>query len=106
MDFRIADTFTDSIARLTGDEQSAAKTTAFDLQMDPAKPGMQFHRLDKSKDKNFWTVRISRDLRIIVHRTDQSLLLCYVGRHDPSMLGGDVLCLTRYNVSGVSGFVV
>lgn len=32
MDFRIADTFTDSLARLTGDEQKAVKTTAFDPQ--------------------------------------------------------------------------
>jgi hypothetical protein len=31
MNFRIADTFTDSLARLTGDEQKAAKTTAFDF---------------------------------------------------------------------------
>ena len=30
MDFRIADTFADSLARLTGDEQNAVKTTAFD----------------------------------------------------------------------------
>ncbi len=36
--FRIADTFTDSLARLTGDEQKAAKTTAFDLQPGPASP--------------------------------------------------------------------
>jgi hypothetical protein len=28
MHFRIADTFTDSLARLTGDEQKAVKTTA------------------------------------------------------------------------------
>jgi hypothetical protein len=34
-EFRIADTFTDSLARLTGDEQKSVKTTAFDLQMDP-----------------------------------------------------------------------
>ena len=27
MEFRIADTFTDSLARLTGDEQKAVKTT-------------------------------------------------------------------------------
>ena len=33
MDFRIADTFTDSLARLTGDEQKVVKTTAFDLQL-------------------------------------------------------------------------
>ena len=34
--FLIADTFTDSLARLTGDEQKAAKTTAFDLQLEPS----------------------------------------------------------------------
>jgi hypothetical protein len=82
MDFRIADTFTESLARLSGDEQKAAKTTAFDLQLDPKAPGMQFHRLDKAKDKNFWSVRVNGDVRLIVHRTDQSLLLCFVGHHD------------------------
>jgi len=49
MDFRIADTFTDSLARLTGDEQKAVKTTAFDLQVNQASPGMSFHKLDKAK---------------------------------------------------------
>ena len=39
MEFRIADTFTDSLARLTGEEQKAVKTTAFDLQMNPAQSG-------------------------------------------------------------------
>lgn len=82
MDFRIADTFTTSLARLTGDEQKAVKTTAFDLQLNPANPGMSFHKLDKARDKNFWSVRVSSDIRLIVHRTPQSLLLCYVGHHD------------------------
>ena len=59
MEFLIADTFTDSLARLTGEEQKAVKTTAFDLQMNPANPGMNFHKLDKAKDKNFWSVRVS-----------------------------------------------
>ncbi len=44
MDFRIADTFTDSLARLSGDEQKAVKTTAFDLQLNPAHPSMSLHR--------------------------------------------------------------
>ncbi len=39
MPFRIADTFTDSLAKLTGDKQKAVKTTAFDLQLNPANPG-------------------------------------------------------------------
>src|SRR5947207_14919707 len=82
MEFRIADTFTDSLARLTGEEQKAVKTTAFDLQLNPANPGMSFHKLDKARDKKFWSVRVSSDIRIIVHKTDTSLLLCYVDHHD------------------------
>jgi hypothetical protein len=82
MEFRIADTFTESLARLTGDEQKSVKTTAFDLQMNPANLGMSFHRLDRARDRNFWSVRVSGDIRLIVHRNESSLMLCYVGHHD------------------------
>src|SRR5262245_29124732 len=82
MEFRIADTFTESLARLTGEEQKAVKITAFDLQMNPAQPGMQLHKLDKARDPHFLSVRVSRDIRLIVHRTAASLLLCYVDHHD------------------------
>ena len=82
LNFRIADTFTDSLSRLTGDEQKHVKTTAFDLQINPANPGMSFHKLDKAKDANFWSIRVSRDIRLIVHKTNSSLLLCYVDHHD------------------------
>jgi len=82
MHFRIADTFTDSLAKLAGEEQKSVKTTAFDLQMNPANPGMSFHKLDKARDKNFWSVRVNSDIRLIVHKTDVSLLLCYVDHHD------------------------
>jgi hypothetical protein len=37
MQFRIADTFTDSLSKLSGEEQKAVKTTAFDLQLNPCK---------------------------------------------------------------------
>ena len=82
MTFLISDTFTDSLARLTGEEQKAVKTSAFDLQMNVAAPGLSFHKLDKAKDKNFWSVRVNSDVRIIVHKTADSLLLCYVNHHD------------------------
>ena len=75
MDFRISDTFTDSLAKLTGDEQKLVKTTAFDLQMNPVNPGMSLHKLDKAKDKNFWSVRVGSDIRLILHKTAACLLL-------------------------------
>lgn len=82
MEFRISDTFTDSLAKLTGDEQKAVKTTAFDLQLNPAHPGMSLHKIEQSKDKHFWSVRVSSDIRLIVHKTATSFLLCYVDHHD------------------------
>ncbi len=82
MNFRIADTSTYSLAKLTGKEQKQVKTTAFDLQLNPANPRMQFHKLDRAKDPKFWSVRVSRDIRLIVNKTDKSLLLCYVNHHD------------------------
>jgi superfamily I DNA/RNA helicase len=42
------------------------------------------HKIDKARDKNFWSARVSRDLRLIVHKTNASFLLCYVGHHDPA----------------------
>jgi len=84
MEFRIAATFTDALARLAAAEQKAAKTAAFDLQMDPSAPGLKFHRIERSRDPHFWSVRASGDIRIIVHKTDASFLLTYVGHHDDS----------------------
>ena len=86
MEFRIAASFTAALARLEAAEQKAAKTTAFDLQMDPSAPGLKFHRIDRSRDPHFWSVRAGSDIRIIVHKTDSSFLLAYVGHHDDAYL--------------------
>lgn len=104
MDFRIADTFTDSLARLTGDEQKAVKTTAFDLQMNPANPGMNFHKV-KSKDKNFWSVRVSSDIRLIVHKSQGSLLLCYVDHHDKAYAWAERRRLETHPKTGAAQMV-
>ncbi|HNX98612.1 MAG TPA: DNA helicase, partial [Candidatus Aminicenantes bacterium] len=82
MEFLISDSFTSSLAKLTGEEQKLVKTTAFDLQMSPESPGHSFHKLDRAKDKHFWSVRVGSDLRIIVHKTEDSLMLSYVDHHD------------------------
>ena len=103
--FLIADTFTDSLARLTGEEQKAVKTTAFDLQMNVASPGLSFHKLDKAKDKNFWSVRVNSDLRIIVHKTADSLLLCYVNHHDKSYAWAERRKLSVHPTTGAAQLI-
>jgi len=105
MEFRIADTFTDSLARLTGEEQKAVKTTAFDLQINPASPSMSFHKLAKAKDKNFWSVRVGSDIRLIVHKSDASLLLCYVDHHDKAYDWAERRKLETHQTTGAAQLV-
>ena len=105
MEFLIADTFTDSLAELTNQEQKAVKTTSFDLQMDPSRPGMQFHRISASKDDHFWSVRVNRDLRLIVHKTSKSFLLCYVDHHDAVYAWAERHKIERHPKTGAAQIV-
>jgi len=82
MNFLIADTFTAAFNRLSGQDQKAVKASVFDLQMDSTGNGLQLHRIDKSKDTNFWSARVNRDVRLIVHKTGDSMLVAYVDHHD------------------------
>lgn len=105
MEFRIADTFTDSLIKLTGEEQKQVKTTAFDLQLNPANPGMGLHKLDKARDKNFWSVRAGSDIRLIVHKTAASLLLCYVDHHDKAYRWAERRKLETHPKTGAAQWV-
>ncbi len=105
MNFLIASSFNDSLAKLTGEEQKAVKTTAFDLQLNPANPGMQFHRIDRTKDKRFWSIRVSRDIRMIVHKAEDSLMLCYVDHHDAAYQWAERRKLETHPVTGAAQIV-
>jgi len=93
------------VSKLTNDEQKAVKTAAFDLQVNPANPGMKFHKLEKAKDKRFWSVRVSSDLRLIVHKTESSLLLCYVGHHDNAYQWAECRKLETHPQTGAAQLV-
>jgi hypothetical protein len=105
VDFRIASTFTDSLARLNGAEQKAVKTTAFDLQLNASAPGLRLHLLDRARDPNFWSVRVSDDIRLIVHRAPTSLMLCFVGHHDAAYAWAERRKVDRHPVTGAAQLV-
>jgi len=103
--FLIADTFTDSLSKLELSEQKQVKTTAFDLQMDSSGNGHQFHRLDNAKDRHFWSVRVSSDIRLIVHRANNALLLCYVDHHDKAYAWAERRKLETHPTTGAAQMV-
>src|ERR1700761_286770 len=105
MQLAIADTFTESLARLTGEEQKLVKTAAFDLQMNPAHPSFQLHKLERAKDQRFLSARVNKDVRLIVHRSESSLLLCYVAHHDPAYQWGERRRLETHPRTGAAQLV-
>ena len=72
MQFRIADTFTASLGRLTNEQHKATNTTAFDLQIDPAQRGHNLRRVTGARVLNFWSASVSQDIRIVVHQADDA----------------------------------
>ncbi|MEX1303692.1 MAG: 3'-5' exonuclease [Rhodovibrionaceae bacterium] len=105
MNFRIADSFTDSLSRLSAQEQKAVKTTVFDLQADPSTPGLKLHRIDRSKDDRFWSLRVNRDLRIVVHKSASSMLLCHVAHHDDAYKWAERRRIEKHPKTGAAQIV-
>lgn len=78
----IASSFTKSLDKLTAQEQAQAKITAFDIQQNPESPGLSLHRIDRARDPNFWSARVNRDIRIVLHKANGTTLLAFVAHHD------------------------
>ena len=73
--------------------------------MDASAPGLSFHKLDRAKDTNFWSVRVSSDIRLIVHRTPASLLLAYVDHHDAAYKWAERRKIERHPTTGAMQLV-
>jgi superfamily I DNA/RNA helicase len=69
---------------------------------DPSRPGLSLHRIDRAKDKSFWTIRVNRDLRIVVYKQNHKSVFCYVGHHDDAYAWAE---RRRFEVHPVTGAV-
>ena len=100
MQYVISDTFSESLADLTNSEQKRVKQTVFDFQVDRTNPGLSLHKLDRTEDDNFWSARVSDDLRIIVHKQDDHFVFCYVDHHDDAYEWAERRKLSRHPKTG------
>ena len=82
MTHRIADTFYDSLNKLSQQEQKIVKQSAFDFQRDPSQASFSMHKVERGRDPNLWTARVNRDIRMVVHKKGGDTLLAWVGHHD------------------------
>jgi mRNA-degrading endonuclease RelE of RelBE toxin-antitoxin system len=102
----IADKFDASLQRLSADEQKAAKLTVYELQTNPASPGLNYEAIKRAKDKRFRSVRVTRDLRMIVHEMGDSVTVCYVGHHDDAYDWAERRRLEAHPKTGAAQLVV
>jgi hypothetical protein len=96
----LARTFNRSLDRLPASEQAAVKPVVFDYLADPTRPGLSLHRIDRARDDRFWTIRVNRDLRIVVFKDGARSLFCYVGHHDDAYWWAE---RRRFEVHPVTG---
>jgi hypothetical protein len=73
--------------------------------VDPSRPSLKFHRIDRARDPDFWTVRVNRDLRIIVHRRGADVLLAFVGHHDDAYAWAERRRLDVHPTTGAAQLV-
>jgi len=96
-------TFSDALARLTQAEAGAATLTSLKLADDPSGTGLSLHRVESAP--GFWTARVNRDLRLVLHKEGQSTLLAWVGHHDDAYRWAERRRLVPHERTGAMQFV-
>lgn len=77
----LTQTYHKSFGKLTPPEQRAADLTAMQFSRDPKLPGLNYEKLNL-REKRFRSIRVNRDIRIIVFVEDERRVLMYVDHHD------------------------
>lgn len=98
-----ASTFTDALGKLTQSEAGAATLAALRLAEDPTGKGLSLHRVESAA--GFWTARVSRDVRIVLHKEGERTLLAWVGHHDDAYRWAEKRRLIPHERTGAMQFV-
>lgn len=105
MNFILAKTFTDSLAKLDKPAQSLVKGAVFDFEQNPDLPGFQFHRVTRARDANMWTARVNDDLRMVIHHKGDRMVFCWVDRHDAAYTWAETRKIVENEATGSAQIV-
>lgn len=105
MNFILANTFSESLAKLDGHLQGQVKNAVFDFQLNPSHPGFQFHRIDNARDRHMWSARVNSDLRMVIHHHQDRMVFCYVDHHDAAYTWAERRRLEQNPVTGAAQIV-
>jgi hypothetical protein len=100
-----ASTFADALDRLAHSEQKQVKITTIDLMMNLKGAGLSLERINRAADTDMWSARVSRDLRIILKRDGEDLVLAYVGHHNDAYAWAERRKIARHERTGAMQIV-
>jgi len=105
MNIIYASTFGDALGKLPHQEQKQVKITTVDLMMNLKGSGLSLERINRAADTDMWSARVSRDLRIILKRDGEDLVLAYVGHHDDAYAWAERRKIARHERTGAMQIV-
>lgn len=71
-----------SLAQLDDRDKNRANDFIWKFFDNPAHPSLSLERVNRAKDKNLWSARISQELRAIIYKDGDTWALLYAGHHD------------------------
>ena len=78
----LAETFFDSLLDLPASERDRAIKAVQQIKKDPSHPGLNLHPVKRKSKQHFYTARISKDSRLVVHLGGDEVLICFCAKHD------------------------
>jgi hypothetical protein len=105
MSLLYASTFADALGKLNHQEQKQVKITTVDLMMNLKGAGLSLERINRAADTGMWSARVSRDLRIILKRDDEDIVLAYVGHHNDAYAWAERRKIARHERTGAMQIV-
>lgn len=91
--------FFQSMNDLPAKEQAACTEFITLFHADPSQPGISLERIE-TKSKNLWSGRVTRDLRAILYKEDDSWCLLHVDHHDAAYRWAERRDVGRHPMTG------
>ncbi len=82
------------------EERKAAHVAVRRFSKNPSNPGLSLERLRDVRDRNLWSMRVSRDVRIILYRGREAWLVLYVAHHDAAYRWAQRVKVERHPATG------
>lgn len=93
----IAIQFKKKLGDFSNEKQKEVMQVVAQLMIDETSPSLKLHKM---QSRDWWTVSVDRDIRIVLQRNDNQIFVVYVDHHDAAYRWAERNKLSRHPVTG------